>query len=195
MKTIVIAAAMVAGAAMPALAQDRPAPAGGMPGTAGNVQVQTLPAESFVKSVAVSDMFEIESSKLAQQKARDSKLKSFAQQMVQDHGKTSSELKQVVSKAKLTGIRLPKQLDEKHAQMMQELKGASGPEFDQTYHRMQVQAHQDAVSLFENYARNGDNNDLKAWASKTVPALKSHLSKVQDWKPAALTGQGGRDRR
>src|ERR1044071_7638929 len=46
----------------------------------------------FVKQVAVSDMFEIESSKLATEKG-DASTKTFAQQMVKDHTKTSTELK------------------------------------------------------------------------------------------------------
>src|ERR1700755_2192434 len=54
----------------------------------------------FVKEVAISDMFEIESSKLAEQKGNTQE-KSFAQQMVTDHTKTSSELKQMVSGGKV----------------------------------------------------------------------------------------------
>ena len=40
---------------------------------------------------------------------------------------------------------------------------------------MQVDAHKDAVSLFERYSKGWDNADLKAWAGKTLPALKHHL--------------------
>ena len=40
---------------------------------------------------------------------------------------------------------------------------------------MQENAHEDAVSLFERYAKGGDNPDLKSWADKTLPALKHHL--------------------
>ena len=52
--------------------------------------------EDFVKEVAISDMFEIESSKLAQQKANAAPVKTFAGQMVTDHTKTSTELKGLV---------------------------------------------------------------------------------------------------
>jgi putative membrane protein len=51
----------------------------------------------FVKEVAISDLFEIESSKLAAQRASDEATKSFASKMVTDHTKTSTELKQAVS--------------------------------------------------------------------------------------------------
>jgi putative membrane protein len=44
---------------------------------------------------------------------------------------------------------------------------------------MQVSAHRDAVSLFERYAKGGDNADLKDWAGKTLPALQHHLEMAQ----------------
>jgi putative membrane protein len=42
-----------------------------------------------------------------------------------------------------------------------------------------VEAHQEAVSLFEQYANGGDQPELKAWAGQTVPALKHHLEMAQ----------------
>jgi putative membrane protein len=45
---------------------------------------------------------------------------------------------------------------------------------------LQVSAHKDAVSLFERYAKGGDNADLKAFAAKTLPRLKEHLKMAED---------------
>lgn len=45
---------------------------------------------------------------------------------------------------------------------------------------MQVTAHNDAVSLFERYAKGGDNAELKGWAVKTLSALQHHLYMAQD---------------
>ena len=56
--------------------------------------------EDFVKQAAISDMFEIESSKLAQQKA-DADSKAFAEKMIKDHTETSTELKALVSGGKV----------------------------------------------------------------------------------------------
>ena len=53
-------------------------------------------AQDFVNKVAISDMFEIQSSQLALSKQADADTKPFAEKMVQDHQKTSSELKGVV---------------------------------------------------------------------------------------------------
>jgi putative membrane protein len=40
---------------------------------------------------------------------------------------------------------------------------------------MQVSAHKSAVSLFERYAKGGDNSKLNAWAQTTLPQLQHHL--------------------
>ena len=55
----------------------------------------------------------------------------------------------------------------------------TGSEFDRAYDEMQQQAHEEAVALFSDYARNGDNPDVKAWAAKTLPHLREHLEMVK----------------
>ena len=52
-------------------------------------------------------------------------------------------------------------------------------EFAATYDPMQVSAHEEAVSLFERYAKGGDNAKLKDWAGKTLPALRHHVQMAQ----------------
>jgi putative membrane protein len=134
----------------------------------------------FVKEVAISDMFEIDSSKLAQDKGNAPE-KPFASQMVTDHTKTSTELKTLVSSGKVKAD-LPTALDSSHQSKLDKLKGESGKDFSSDYDSMQVSAHKDAVSLFERYAKGGDNSDLKDWAGKTLPMLKHHLEMAENLK-------------
>ncbi len=131
----------------------------------------------FVKEVAISDMFEIDSSKLAQDKGNAAE-KSFATQMVTDHTKTSTELKDLVSSGKVKAD-LPTALDSSHQSKLDKLKDESGKDFSSEYDSDQVSAHKDAVSLFERYAKGGDNADLKDWAGKTLPTLRHHLEMAQ----------------
>jgi hypothetical protein len=44
---------------------------------------------------------------------------------------------------------------------------------------MQVDAHKDAVDLFERYAKSGDNKDLRSFAAKHLPHLREHLKMAQ----------------
>jgi len=91
--------------------------------------------------------------------------------MIKDHTKTTQELKGMVGKAK---SKLPTAMDADHQQKLAKLQKA-GKDFDSMYASMQVTAHEDAVKLFENYSSSGDDAQIKAWASKTLPALKKHL--------------------
>jgi len=134
----------------------------------------------FVKEVATSDMFEIESSKLAQN-GGNAVEKTFAQQMIADHTKTSSELKELVSSGKVKA-EIPAALDSSHQSKLDKLKNAKGKDFSSDYDSEQVSAHKDAVSVFERYAKGCDNAELKSWASKTLPALKHHLDMAQNLK-------------
>jgi putative membrane protein len=134
----------------------------------------------FVKEVAISDMFEIQSSTLAQDKGNAPE-KSFASQMVTDHTKTSTELKGLVSSGKVKAD-VPTALDSSHQSKLDKLKGESGKDFSSDFDSDQVSAHKDAISLFERYAKGGDNADLKDWAGKTLPTLRHHLEMAQKLK-------------
>ena len=129
-------------------------------------------AQDFVTKVAISDMFEIQSSQLALTKQADTDTKPFAEKMIQDHQKTSSELKALVDGGKVKAT-LPTALDTQHQKMLDELKAKN--DFDASYDQTQLKAHQDAVALFEAYAKSGDNAELKGWAGQTLPHLKEHL--------------------
>ena len=138
-------------------------------------------AQDFVTKVAISDMFEIQSSHLALSKQADTDTKPFAEKMVQDHQKTSTELKALVDGGKVKAT-LPSALDAEHQKMLDDLKAKSGKDFDQSYDHVQLKAHRDAVALFEAYAKGGDNADLKGWAGQTLPHLKEHLSMAEKLK-------------
>ena len=131
----------------------------------------------FVKEVVLSDMFEIQSSQLAENKG-NAEEKTFAAQMVTDHTKTSTELKGLVSSGKVKE-ELPTTLDSSHQSKFDKLKGENGKDFSSDFDSMQVSAHKDAVSLFERYAKGGDNTALKDWAGKTLSALQHHLDMAE----------------
>jgi len=133
--------------------------------------------EDFVLEASASDMFEIESSKLALQKGDDA-VKTFAQQMISDHGKTSAELKSLIDGGKVKGTpvsTLPDD-DKKSIDNLGKLEAA---DFSEEYIDQQVDAHEDAVDLFKRYSEEGDNPELKAWAGKTLPALQHHYMMAQ----------------
>src|ERR1700753_63091 len=131
----------------------------------------------FVKEAATSDMLEIQAAKVAEQKGNADE-KKFAAQMVSDHTKTSSELKDLVAGDQKAA--LPSALDDSSQKKLDKLRDTKPEDFASEYNPMQVSAHKDAVSLFERYAKGGDDPKLKDWAGKTLPTLQHHLEMAQD---------------
>src|ERR1700721_3145222 len=135
--------------------------------------------EDFIKEAAMSDMLEIDAAKIAQQKG-DPQEKTFAGEMITDHTKTSTELKGLVSGEMKSAI--PSSLDDSSQKKLDKLRDTKPEDFASEYDPMQVSAHKDAVSLFERYAKGGDDPKLKDWAGKTLPTLQHHLEMAQDMK-------------
>jgi putative membrane protein len=134
----------------------------------------------FVKQAANSDMLEIAAAKIAQDKGSVEE-KKFAEQMVTDHTKTSSELKGLVSSGDVKA-EIPTVLDDSSQKKLDKLRDARPQNFASEYDPMQVSAHKEAVSLFERYSKSGDNPKLKDWAGKTLPVLRHHLDMAQALK-------------
>jgi len=143
------------------------------------VQAATaVSGEEFVTTAGVAGMFEIESSKIAAQKSMNGDVKTFAERMVSDHTKAAEELKTTASSAGEKYV-MPTALDDKHQKMMDELKSADQSRFDAAYVRMQTDAHKEAVELFDGYAKQGDNPNLKTFAEKTLPTLQQHYDMIK----------------
>jgi putative membrane protein len=176
MKQVILAATAIALMTVPAAAQSKAKSIAETTGVA-SVLGMAPSTEDFVKTAAMSDMLEIESSKLAQQKA-DARSKTFAGKMIGDHTQTSGELKSLVQGGKVKA-ELPKALDSSHQSKLDNLKGLNGVEFDKAYDDLQRSVHKDAVSLFERYAKGGDNKALKSFAAKHLPHLKQHLKAAE----------------
>jgi len=132
----------------------------------------------FVQTAATSDLYEVEAGKIAAAKGQSDAVKQFGQHMVEAHSQTTAELKGVVEAEKIN-VTLPTALDEKHQRMIEDLNAAHEAEFDKTYAKQQVSAHEKAVDLFSRYADKGDDAVVKAFAAKTLPAIKQHLEEAK----------------
>lgn len=145
MKKFVLSAALVAALSTAAFAQS----VGEQTGVNSALGIAPK-TEDFIKEAATSDMLEIEAAKIAQQMGNADE-KQFAQKMVTDHTKTSSELKGLVPADSKSA--LPTSLDDSSQMKLDKLRDAKPDDFARQYDPMQVSAHKDAVSLFERYAK------------------------------------------
>jgi putative membrane protein len=125
----------------------------------------------------MSDMTEIAAAKIGQERG-NAEEKAFSTQMIADHTKTSEELKAMAPADAKAAI--PAALDSSSQSKIDKLKNAKPDDFSSEFDSMQVSAHKDAVSLFERYAKGGEDAKLKGWSDKTLPALKHHLEMAQN---------------
>ena len=144
---------------------------------AQHTQKVSSATQQFVQKAAISDLFEIQSGQLAQQKAANDEYKQFGQMVRDDHSETTDQIKAMASN--LPGLQLPQALDAAHKQKLDKLQSLSGAQFEDQFKKDQVAGHQDAVKLFERYAQKGDQPDLKIFAQETLPKLKEHLQHAQ----------------
>ena len=132
----------------------------------------------FVMQAAISDMFEIQSSQLALQQS-DEPTKAYAKQMITDHEMTAGEIKAMVQSGKVQA-EIPTTLDNTHQNKLATLRGLKSTAFTIQYHTDQVTGHKDTVDMYKRYAAEGDNPELKAFATKHLPHLEQHLAKAQE---------------
>jgi putative membrane protein len=132
--------------------------------------------EDFMHEAAQGGMAEVEMGKLAAQKGQNAEVKKFGQMMVTDHSKANEELKGIATKK---SVPLPADLGT-HKSSMDKLSSLSGAEFDRTYVQMMVEDHEKDVAAFQKQADSGTDPEVKAFAAKTLPTLKKHLTAIQE---------------
>ena len=145
-----------------------------------------LTNESFVEKAGVSNLAEIETSKLALQRTQDPQIKRFAQRMIDDHTSATTQLKSVAQAKQLT---VPAELDSAHKKELDKLGALAGKEFDAAYSTQMQKDHEKAVALFT--AATDDKSldpELQALARKLLPTLRAHQQDAQGLHADAHAG-------
>lgn len=138
-------------------------------------------AMGFVAMAGASDLYEIQSSQIALQKSQSDSVKRFAQMMIDQHTMTTQQVTTAAQSAGLTPP--PPTLLPPQQKMIAQLQSASsGAAFDRLYLSQQRTAHQLALKLHSNYAKNGDTPALKQAASGAVPVVQSHIDELKTLK-------------
>ena len=133
----------------------------------------TPAAEDFAGQASAGDAFELAAAQSALQRAARPEVKSFAATVLRDHAQSAMDLK---AAATFSGQALSPtaSLTPEQSQALSDLARAPPQDFDRTYVEGQVKAHLQALGLLEDYAQNGDNPSLKAFASLSAPVVLHH---------------------
>lgn len=131
---------------------------------------------------------EILLSTLAVQRATDSGVKQYAQDMINDHTNANTVI------ANLADARdrfLPVEPSAETALAFMDIAPLTGAEFDRAYMDTNVAVHQKAVALFTDRAQNETDDALRTFAAQTLPVLTEHLQEATALRDRVGAGSGG----
>jgi putative membrane protein len=140
----------------------------GVPASGETNQVDRL----FLEQFAMANRAEIETGELAMRKAQNDAIRKFARRMTHDHSQADNGLAEL---AKARNITLPDTPDAEQQMMQERLRKLSGADLDALYAEGQVTSHQKAATLLEWEIGSGENNQVKQFASQTLPVVFQHL--------------------
>lgn len=143
-----------------------------------DVDAQVREAQEFVNAAAQANLAEIRTAEMALERATSADVKAFAQAIVDEHKATGEALKAAASAAALAPP--PETLDDFHMRRINDLNETDGDkDFDADFMALQVDAHNDAIDLFKDYAQDGDIAQIQSFAATTLPKLEEHKVKAE----------------
>ena len=167
--SVSLAAAVALLTAAPAAGQTAGAPS----------QTAVASADAFARAAAENGLAELMLSYVALQKAREGPVEGFAWTMIEHHGSAVGDLAQTLGGAPgvLPGG-LPMQPSAEQVREIERLRGLDGEAFDRAYVAHQVEAHREAVAVYEAGSRVADDA-VARYAATTLPVLRAHLEIAQ----------------
>jgi putative membrane protein len=136
-------------------------------------------AQDFVNAAGQAGIVEIRTSEMALEKSTNVAVKAFAQKMIDEHKAAGDKLKAAASAAALAPP--PETLDDFHMRRINDLVETDGDEdFDADYAALQVDAHNDAIKLFEDYSKDmATISQVKMFADEALPTLMTHKAEAE----------------
>lgn len=144
--------------------------------------VAAMSDADFVQAAANATHFEIQSSQLAATRSARQDVKDFATMMIRDHTQASEQLAALLPTLNIAAP--TPTLDADLTEDIADQRGKTGAEFDDAYLDDQVEAHNNAVRLFETYLQSAPQGALRDWAQTTVVTLRTHRDRVQSLENA-----------
>ena len=129
---------------------------------------------AFVGKVSQGGMYEVEASKVAEQRATAQNVKDLAIMEIHDHDLVNRELRKIAASE---GADVPLQLNAAFQQRLAQLKSNSGAAFDAVYINDMAQIHDKDEKLFAREAVEG-SSDFKLFAANTDLIVKRHIGAI-----------------
>ena len=130
---------------------------------------------TFVMQAGQLSMMEVELGRLAVKRGSSAGVKQYGQEMVEEHTRANQELMQLAMQKK---VELPTEMSTQNTATIDRRSGLSGRSFDTAYKQAMIDSHNQAIALFKAQSQQGEDPQLKAWATQKLPNLQAHLEMV-----------------
>jgi len=145
-------------------------------GTLAQTPIPPSPKD-FVMATTQSEEYEIMSAQIADVEAKDSRVRSFAQEMVRDHTRLNENVRHAAMTA---GLPAPNRgMSSDQAMLLSSLQSLRGAEFDRAYVRQQVLAHEQGLAVLKSFSTEGTEPNLRKSAQSVLPMIRDHLKKAE----------------
>lgn len=132
----------------------------------------------YANKVSGLDLYAMRSAQLATEHADTPQVQELARMILRDHQLSAEALRYSAVRSDPPVILRP-QLEMEDRRRLEELEAAVGGSFDRQYLLQQVETHQKAYALADNYARSGEDPAMRRHASEMLTRIKQHLAEAQ----------------
>jgi putative membrane protein len=143
--------------------------------------------EYYVKEVSQGHAMEVELAQLAQQKARDPRVKQFAQNLLNDFRDYRDRWASLASNA---GVSLSGHLGPKHQDKVDRLKKAGRGQFDRVYLDIVRENLGSMLPYFQKEGRQAQSSQVRNLVNRELPTLQQHLNRVENLDRQVQAGKG-----
>jgi putative membrane protein len=143
--------------------------------------------EAFALFAASTGLAEIEGARLVLKVSKRSEVRDYAQKLMREHEKAMQDLRRIVTPR---GLKLPPAPTGRHADMVTKLTGVATNDLDDAFLlRFGVDAHKEAIALYERHAKEGQDTELRRHAQQMLPMLREHMAAAQTLIHAAASAR------
>jgi putative membrane protein len=121
---------------------------------------------------AQTQLAEIAAARLAVQKAENPHIAQYAQQLLNDHTQSNSQLNQLASQK---GTALPANLDRNSRVRLDQLAQLQGAAFDRAYLEQTIETNNSSINDLQQAARSTKDPEIQAFIAQTLPIQQQHL--------------------
>ena len=134
--------------------------------------------QALMMEVAAGGMMQLETSRIAVEKASSDEVRQYAQAEVDEQTGLSAKLKEIAS---AKGITLPAAPDAKTKEAIDKMQGMSGAEFDTMYMKeVGEKSHEKLNQVVTKVKSAATDGNLRAVAQAAHPLVKTHLEVAKE---------------